>query len=134
MSVNVNEDIIDVFLLYKNNKVKSNNSQLPNYYRISMKDIGVKDDFIELTFIIVNDIQITIKIKIKNKFSTQRMSIKDRLKFFNNQIEEQKKSEPQKYNTNKIKNSNYLKNEEPIKEENVKKEEINNGGTKLGEQ
>ena len=134
MSVNVNEDIIDVFLLYKNNKVKSNNSQLPNYYRINMKDIGVKDDFIELTFIIVNDIQITIKIKIKNKFSTQRMSIKDRLKFFNNQIEEQKKPEPQKYNTSKIKTTNYLKNEEPIKEENVKKEEINNGGTKLGEQ
>ena len=56
MSINVDEDIIDVYLLYNNNKVKSINPQMNNYYRIIAKDIGVQDNFKELNFIIVNDI------------------------------------------------------------------------------
>ena len=87
MSINIDEDIIDVYLLYNNNKVKSINPQMNNYYRIIAKDIGVQDNFKELNFIIVNDIQLTINIKFKNKFSIQSTSIKDRLKFFNQKTE-----------------------------------------------
>ena len=53
MSCNVFKDIIDVFLLYNNKKVNSN-SNSPNYYRIVAKDIGVKSEPQQLSFIIVN--------------------------------------------------------------------------------
>ena len=116
MSINIDEDIIDVFLLYNNKKVKSINPDNDNYYRIIAKDIGVQDNFKELTFIIVNDIELTIQIKFKNKFSTLSMSVKDRLKFFNQQSET-KKVEPQ-YIPKKLKMPNFLqeKKEEPKRE------------------
>ena len=87
MSINVEEDIIDVFLLVNNKKVISKNPGVKNYYRIIAKDIGVKNISQELNFIIVNNIKLTINIKFKNKFSTQSMSVKDRLKFFNHKNE-----------------------------------------------
>ena len=90
MSCNVDKDIIDVYLLYNSEKVKSVDPNLQNYYRIKTKDIGVKDDFKELTFVIVNDIQLTIKIKFKNKFSSQSVSIRDRVKFFSTQSDNKK--------------------------------------------
>ena len=84
MSCNVDKDIIDVYLLYNGKKVKNADSSTSNYYRIITKDIGVKDDFQELTFTIINDIQLTINIKFKNKFSSgSSINIKDRLRFFN---------------------------------------------------
>ena len=45
MSININEDIIDIFLLHNSKKMLSNDSSLQNYYRIIAKDIGVKDTF-----------------------------------------------------------------------------------------
>ena len=115
MSINIDEDIIDVFLLLNNKKVMSKNPDMNNYYRIIAKDIGVQDNFQELSFTIFNDIQLTINIKFKNKFSSQSMSVKDRLKFFNQQ-KETKKSEPQ-YIPKKLKMPNFLQKEEPKKEE-----------------
>ena len=41
MSINIDEDVIDVYLLHNKVKVKSNNPKSPNYYRINIKDIGV---------------------------------------------------------------------------------------------
>ena len=124
MSINIDEDIIDVFLLYNNKKVKSVNEGMNNYYRIICKDIGVEDNFKELFFVIVNNIELTINIKFKNKFSTQAISVKDRLKFFNQKPA--KKAETQ-YIPNKLKTYNFSQKEESKKIEEKKenkKEEI----------
>ena len=126
-SINVDEYIIDVFLLYNNNKVKSANPSLPNYYRFNTKDIGVKDEAQELSFVIVNGIQLTIKIIFKNKFVTQKISFKDRINFFNKpKTEDVKKPEIPKYTPNKLKATNISQFEENKKEEppkeNIQKE------------
>ena len=92
-SINVNEDVFDVYILYKDQKIKNTNSNEINYYRILAKEIGVTDDFKEMDFTVVNNISLKIKIKIKNKYDvSQRMSVKDRLKFFNSIVENSKKS------------------------------------------
>ena len=124
MSINIDEDIIDVFLLLNSKKVQSIKQNMNNYYRIIAKDIGVQDNFKELSFVIVNDIQLTINIKFKNKFSTLSMSVKDRLKFFNQQ-KETKKAEPQ-FIPKKLKMPTFLqetKKEEPKREAPKKIEE-----------
>ena len=121
--LSVEKDIIDVFLLYNENKVKSTDSQLNNYYRIVTKNIGIKDNFEELTFNIVNDIQLKIKIKIKNKISTQRSIYLERIKFFNSKVEQNSSVQP-KYIHTKKKSPKKLKNEVIIKhEDETKKEE-----------
>jgi len=91
-SINVNEDVFDVYILYKDQKIKNTNSNDINYYRILAKEIGVTDDFKEMNFTVVNNISLKIKIKIKNKYDvTQKISVKDRLKFFNSKVEDSKK-------------------------------------------
>ena len=126
MSINIDEDIIDVYLLQNNIKVKSNNPEIPNYYRINIKDIGVKNDFQDINFTLVNDIKLTISIKFKNKFSSQGISFKDRLKFFNQPKPEQKKPNENQVVIKKIKMPEMLqkKEEEPKKREEPKKLEI----------
>ena len=78
MSINIDQDYIDVFLLHNDIKIQSEIDS-PNYFRIIAKDIGVKDNFKEIKFTIVNDIRLDINIKFKNKFFIKSMSIKDRL-------------------------------------------------------
>ena len=84
-SINAKNDIIDVFLEYTNDeknktfkKVESLNGDL-NYHRIELKD-EINE---ELTFDIVNNISLTINIKVENKFQGRRSSITDRLNVFN---------------------------------------------------
>ena len=92
-SINSNDDIFDVYLLYNNKKVISLNSNI-NYYRISVKDLGITNEFSELNFEIVNNVKLKINIRIKNNFdASQKISVKDRLKFFNLKVEDSKKSE-----------------------------------------
>lgn len=126
MSINIEEDIIDVFLLFNNKKFRSVNNDVNNYYRIIPKDIGVKDTFKELTFEIVNNIQLTINIKFKNKYSTISMSVKDRLKFFNQQKEI--KIEKPIYIPKKLKIPNFFQEtqKEKSKKEYIKKIQENN--------
>ena len=143
MSININEDVIDIFLLHNSKKIISNDSSLQNYYRIIAKDIGVKDSFQDIVCKIVNDIEVTISIKFKNKFSSGSISVKDRLKFFNQSVNSQKKANENQYIPKKLAMPNFLnkvpqdnqkqpnkktieetkKKEEPKKEE-QKKEEI----------
>ena len=127
-SININEDIIDIFLLHNSKKVISNTSS-KNYYRIIAKDIGVKDSFQDIVCNIVNNIEVTISIKFKNKFSIGTMSMKDRLKFFNQSVQNQQKPNNTNYNKpipKKIENSDLIKNQKNIKtKEEIKKEEIN---------
>ena len=127
-SININEDIIDIFLLHNSKKVMSNSSS-KNYYRIIAKDIGVKDSFQDIVCNIVNNIEVTISIKFKNKYSIGTMSMKDRLKFFNQSVQNQQKPNNTNYNKpipKKIENSDLIKNQKNIKtKEEIKKEEIN---------
>mgnify|MGYP002624062989 CR=1 FL=1 len=117
MSINIDEDVIDVYLLHNKVKVKSNNPGSPNYYRINIKDIGVKNDFEDINFNMVNDIPLTISIKFKNKFSRQGISFADKLKMFNQPKQEQKKTNENQYVPKKIKMPDILtkKEEEPKK-------------------
>ena len=141
-SININEDIIDIFLLHNSKKMKSNDSSLQNYYRIIAKDIGVKDTFQDIVCKIVNDIEVTISIKFKNKYSSGSISVKDRLKFFNQQVNSQKKTNENQYipkrlsmpiflnkstqDNQKQQNNNIeeTKKKEEVKKEEVKKEEV----------
>ena len=122
MSINIDEDYIDIFLLHNNKKVNSNSPDSLNYYRIITKDIGVKDSFQEINFTLSNNIRMTISIKFKNKFSTQAISVKDRLKFFNQPKQETKKQVENQYIPKKIKMPDFLRKEE--EEKNYKKPEI----------
>jgi len=144
MSININEDIIDIFLLHNSKKMLSNDSSLQNYYRIIAKDIGVKDTFQDIVCKIVNDIEVTISIKFKNKFSSGSISVKDRLKFFNQQVNNQKKTNENQYIPKRLSmpiflNKSPLENqkqqnkkaiEETKKKEETKKEEVKKEETK----
>ena len=127
-SININEDIIDIFLLHNSKRVISNSTN-KNYYRITAKDIGVKDNFQDIICNVVNDIEITISIKFKNKFSSGKLSMKDKLKLFNQGNTSQKKPNENKYIPKKLAIPNNFLNKNipgitpktPIKKEEVPK-------------
>lgn len=128
MSINIDEDYIDVFLLHNGKKINSIKSELPNYYRIITNNIGVKNEFQDISFTIVNNIELKISIKFKNKFSTKGISVKDILKSINQPKQEQKKTNENQYVPKKLKLPNFLqdnqKKEEATKKEEPKKLEI----------
>ncbi len=122
MSINIDEDYIDIFLLHNNKKLKSNNPELTNYYRIITKDIGVKDEFTDINFNIVNDIDLTISIKFKNKISTEGRSFKGILNSFNQPKQTQKKANENQYVLKKLKMPNFLSKSVIIKKTQETKE------------
>ena len=91
-----------IFFLHNSKKIISNDTSLQNYYRIIAKDIGVKDSFQDIVCKIVNDIEVTISIKFKNKFSSGKLSMKDKLKLFNQGNTSQKKPIENKYIPKKL--------------------------------
>ena len=91
-NINIDEDIIDIFLLYNGEIVKSLKSDTKNYYRIVSKIIGLSKEFQNLIIEIVNKIELTIQIKFSNNSSTKKeISFKSRLKMYNKNAENQKK-------------------------------------------
>lgn len=99
---------------------------MKNCYRIIAKDIGIKDTFKELIYEIVNNMQLIISIKFKNKYSIQSMSVKESLKYFNQQKEV--KNEKPEYIPKKLKIPNIfqeIKKETP-KQKYPKKMQGNN--------
>ena len=124
--------------MHNSKKIISNNNSSQNYYRIIAKDIGIKDTFQDVVCKIVNDIEVKLSIKIKNKFSSGGMSMKDRLKMFNQKFENQKKPTQNQYVPKRLSIPNFMKNipiiqnqrnnmkfNEPKKEEEIKiKEEL----------
>ena len=82
MSVNIDTDYIDVFILQNNKKIGNLTNSEPYYYRIISKDIGVKEEFQEINFSLNDNIEIELKIKFKNKFSEINPSFRDTLTFF----------------------------------------------------
>ena len=108
-SANISTDAIDIFLLHNSKKIMSNNSS-QNYYRIIAKNIGVKDMFQDIVCKIVNDIEVKLSIKFKNKFASGVMSMKDRLKMFNQKFENPKKTNQNKYVPKKLSIPNFMNN------------------------
>ena len=62
-----------IFLDINNKKVESENKSEPNYYLVRFKDIEVKDEFQEFSYKIVNNIEIKLNMKVKNKFNSAKV-------------------------------------------------------------
>jgi hypothetical protein len=80
--MNINEDIIEVYLLQDNKKIKSNKPEQLNYCKIQPLSIKIKNDFEKINVVIVNNIKASFEIKIKNKPSVNTISVKDNIKMF----------------------------------------------------
>jgi hypothetical protein len=138
--INLDDDIIDIFLLYNGEIVKSLKSDSKNYYRIVSNQIGLSKEFQNLIVEIVNKIELTIQIKFSNNSSNNKgISFKSRLKMYNKKAEDPKKQKDIKKKKNnketKEENKEKLINNEikekaekyKIKEENIiTEEEYNN--------
>ena len=62
-----------IFLDINNKKVESENKSEPNYVLVRFKDIEVKDEFQEFSYKIVNNIEIKLNMKVKNKFNSAKV-------------------------------------------------------------
>ena len=62
-----------IFIDIDNKKVQSDNKSEPNYYMLFFKDIEVKDEFQEFNFKVVNNIEVKLNIKVKNKFNSAKV-------------------------------------------------------------
>ena len=62
-----------IYLDINNQKVQSDNKSEPNFYLLSFKNIEIKDEFQEFNFKIVNNIEIKLNIKVKNKFNSEKV-------------------------------------------------------------
>ena len=69
MSINSSKGVMKIFIDINDKKVQSNSSE-PNFYLLLFKNIEVKDEFQEFGFKIVNNIEIKLNIKVKNKFNS----------------------------------------------------------------
>ena len=94
----VDEDMIDIYILYNGEKIKSKKAESINYHRINAKDIGITEDFKELNFEIVQNIKLSITIHILNKYRTRGRRFKEKIKYFNKNVENKK---DENENTNK---------------------------------
>ena len=62
-----------IFIDINNKKIESENKSEPNYYLLKFKDIEVKDEFQEFSFKIVNNIEVKLNMKVKNKFNSVKV-------------------------------------------------------------
>ena len=128
-NINIDEDIIDIFLLYNGEIVKSSKSDTRNYYRIISNQIGLSKDFQNIIFEIVNKIELTIQIKFSNNTTNKKgISFKSRLKMYNNNTENPKeqidtKNKKIHKDIKEEKNEPIISNEDNKKEKKEKNEE-----------
>ena len=121
-NININEDIIDIYLLYNGEIVNSKKPDSKNFHRIVVSEIGISKDFQQLFFELVNKIELTIKIKISNIFKKE-LSFRSRIKMYNKKPEESQKIEKSKKNKNNRKD-NIITEEEKEDKINLKEEII----------
>ena len=62
-----------IFIDINNKKIESENKSEPNFYLIKFKDIEVKDEFQEFNLIVVNNIEVKLNMKLKNKFNSEKI-------------------------------------------------------------
>ena len=60
-----------IFIDINDKKIQSVNKSEKNYYLLYFKDIEIKDEFKEYDFTIVNDINVKLSMKVKNKFNSE---------------------------------------------------------------
>ena len=91
--INIEEDYIEVYILHNGLKVQSKVSGEPNCAVIHPSDIGVTgDEFQQLELNIVNGITLSIEICISIKAEFNPINIKDNIKIFNQNPQENKNS------------------------------------------
>ena len=62
-----------IFIDINNKKIESENKSEPNFYLLKFKDIEVKDEFQEFNLIVVNNIEVKLDMKVKNKFNSEKV-------------------------------------------------------------
>ena len=62
-----------IFIDINDKKIQSVNKSEKNYYLLYFKDIEIKDEFKEYDFTIVNDINVKLSMKVKNKFNSEKV-------------------------------------------------------------
>ena len=62
-----------IFIDINNKKIESENKSEKNYYLLKFKDIEIKDEFQEFNYKIVNNIEVKLNIKVKNKFNSEKV-------------------------------------------------------------
>ena len=62
-----------IFIDINDKKIQSVNKSEKNYYLLCFKDIEIKDEFKEYDFTIVNDINVKLSMKVKNKFNSEKV-------------------------------------------------------------
>ena len=70
-----------IFFYIDKKRIESNNQNVPNYYTIILKNYEVKNEFQNLSFILVNNIEVNISLKIRNIFGGSGFSA--RMNMFN---------------------------------------------------
>jgi len=73
VSINATKGVMKIFIDIDNKKVQSDNKSEPNYYILFFKDIEIKDEFQEFNYKIVNNIEVKLNIKVKNKFNSAKV-------------------------------------------------------------
>ena len=121
--MNIDQDIIDLYILYNGVKIKSKDSESINYHRIICKDIGISENFQELSFQIINNIELNIEIRFSNKYRTRGKRFKNKIQFFNQKIEGSKETNQNKSNKNEINNMTKKEDKKEIKIKEIERKE-----------
>jgi hypothetical protein len=126
-SLDSSKGILNLFISINGEKVQSYEENVPNFYKIILKDYEVKDKFVDLNFNIV-DIEVNMSIKVRNILSggefasrlnmfkrksemisgssgiiSTGVSMKDRLKLFNKGLQQPAPKPQNKIIPNKLK-------------------------------
>ena len=121
--MNIEQDIIDLYILYNGEKIKSKDSESVNYHRIICKDIGISENFQELSFQIINNIELNIEIRFSNKYRTRGKRFKNKIQFFNQKIEGSKETNQNKSNKMEINNMTKKEDKKEIKIKEIERKE-----------
>ena len=73
VSINAFKGVMKIFVDINNKKIESENKSELNYYLVKFKDIEIKDEFQEFNFKIVNNIEVKMNMKVKNKFNSEKI-------------------------------------------------------------
>ena len=70
VSINSSKGVMKIFIDINDKKVQNENKSESNFHLLFFKDIQIKDEFQEFTFKVVNNIEVKLNLKLKNKFNS----------------------------------------------------------------
>ena len=85
-SLDSSKGILKIFINVNGENIKNDNEKEPNFYTIHLKDFEIKNEFQDLTFNIVNNIEINLSLKVKNIIERKRLN--SRMNMFNKKFDE----------------------------------------------